>query len=515
MAINLNDLLGSGYSNVSDPRRRTAQTFNQGNLWIDQEGGYSRDADGQRYWDPDGTAIQNSYYMGGAPGAGTKLMRLDEIEKQVPGSTEAYRRIAGDKILNLNGMEFLTEQDAAPILQAMKGASTFGTLVGDNLYKVLMAAVGGMGAGGVGSTGEFAGMGTFGGSALANGGSLLSTLSGGAGATGAGGSMAAADAAGLAQMAADAGLTGAAADAFVASGGTLGSAAAGGGGLDILQWAQQYPGAVDPTSGALNWDAITKGMSNLQGVTAGTGADVPGFWENLLNGVTPSPGNVANGIKSLLPGSGNGSGETFGISNEILKGILGAGIGAYGSDKMADAISGVGNQQNALAQQYLDMGAPWRKLALDTTKPGYSLENEPGLRGVLDQAQDVFMRAASAGNVSGVSGGNPWSNPGTMAEGMKYVTNSVSLPYLQNLRGWYGQMGGQGLNTSASMFGNAANAGMNAANADMGGIRALGYGLSSLFPTSSPYDDYMKQLSERTRQQNEQYRMTIGGVTQR
>jgi hypothetical protein len=245
--------------------------------------------------------------------------------------------------------------------------------------------------------------------------------------------------------------------------------------------------------------ALTSGVA--AGGAAGSSLANPSLWEQIVN----QAGNAGSSIlKSLLPGNGNGSGETFGISNEILKGLLGAGIGAYGSDKMADAISGIGNQQNALAQKYLDMGAPYRSLLQQSYQPGFDLMSQPGYG-------DAFNRMAEISTNSWSPKGNPANSPGIQAGILNDVWAQNYLPALSNHRGQLGQFGGMGVNTSASMFGNAANAGMNAANADMGGIRALGYGLSSLFPTSSPQDDYLKQLTERTRQQNEEYRVKVGG----
>ena len=125
---------------------------------------------------------------------------------------------------------------------------------------------------------------------------LAAGTAGAAGATGF--NAAAADAAGLAQMAADAGLTGTAADAFVASGGTLGSTAAGGGGVagingwEVFDAPQQFantttttagpqpmldaPPVEGPPPGTEFWtaDQIGAGLgeSVAQGVAAGTNA---------------------------------------------------------------------------------------------------------------------------------------------------------------------------------------------------------------------------------------------------
>jgi hypothetical protein len=448
----------SKYTNISDPRRRTAQTFNLGNLWVDQEGGYSRDADGQRYWDPEGTAVQSSYYMGGAPGAGTKLMRLDEVESQVPGATEAYRRIAGDKILNLNGMEFLTEQDASPILQAMKGASTTGTLVGDNLYKVLMAAVGGMGAGGIGSTGEFAGMGTFGGGSGFVGGASGAGVSGATG----GGELALGSGGSSAVGGGTAALGGA---------GAAGGASYGFGSLpDTTQWlnpteltgqagglptanAGQFGSVVDLANSGLN-------LPVNSGVTGGSAAP---WYQSILDAYKSIPG---------LPGNGSGGNltqptgdTTFGIPNNILAGILQGGAGWLGADKQSDAFRDV----NA---QWLAMGQPSRDRFNSSFGSGFDLlQADPGLQLGMDTAADTVARRLSIG-------GNPASNPGMQAEIQKYLLGNVYLPQLNTYRSQNLTGGQLGTNTA----GTAALGGAGIAD---NGIAALAGGVGRLFGESN------------------------------
>ena len=140
---------------------------------------------------------------------------------------------------------------------------------------------------------------------------------GGAAGAGAGG-VAAADAAGLAAMGTEAGLSGAALDAFVASGGTMGSTAAGGGGVlgagmngssgmeeffpDLME--QEFANA-DNLFGNI-------GESGYPGLTPGQGLDAAGF-EKYLSNLVPNlgPNDIAKLAKTLL---GGGGGEGGGLN---------------------------------------------------------------------------------------------------------------------------------------------------------------------------------------------------------
>lgn len=137
------------------------------------------------------------------------------------------------------------------------GGNSFLDRLGNAGPAIMASAMGGAAAAGVG------------------GGAGAAASGAGAGATGAGG-FAAADAAGLAAMGADAGLSGAALDAFVANGGTLGSTAAGGGGIGLGAAATQGGGGALPES---YWSATADAggtVTDAAAANAGTVSASPG-----------------------------------------------------------------------------------------------------------------------------------------------------------------------------------------------------------------------------------------------
>jgi len=148
----------------------------------------------------------------------------------------------------------------------------------------------------------------------------------GAGAAGAAG---AADAAGLSAMAADAGLAGTAADAFVASGGTLGSTAAGGGGVTAL--------ATEPVMNGWNIFDAPQQFANTTTTTAGpqTMVDVPGFEGPPPQGAgeqffTPNP--LVQEM-SAIPGGVSTAGTFPAAEHALANGLStgAAGTGAFAS----------------------------------------------------------------------------------------------------------------------------------------------------------------------------------------
>lgn len=175
--------------------------------------------------------------------------------------------------------------------------------------------------------------------AIASGGLAMGAL-GGAGAAGAAG-VGAADAAGLAAMGADAGLSGAALDAFVASGGTMGSTMAGGGGVGFgagelftgagsgggvgNSWMDSVKNLFSPSTssgagmsasaGITDATGLTGGAGGAGGMTGGTGGGMFDFMEMLKRmGMIPGSGGPMSTMMNL--GSG-----LYGMyqSNEMKK----------------------------------------------------------------------------------------------------------------------------------------------------------------------------------------------------
>jgi hypothetical protein len=223
------------------------------------------------------------------------------------------------------------------------------------------------------------------------------------------------------------------------------------------------------------------------------GFALPGMGVNLANSaeLIAGAGSAAAGAGALSGAAGAAqtagnaltqptTGTTFGIPNNILAGGLQGLLGYLGAGQQADAFQDVYNQQSAI-------GAPYRNLLQASYQPGFTMANEPGYKDALDLSTDSFLRAASAGRAPGVSGGNPFSNPGAWAETMKYVNSSLALPQLNTYRGQLGQFGGMGLNTAgAASLGGAQTAG--------GGLDAIGYGLGTIFNPQPNYADIFKQM---------------------
>jgi hypothetical protein len=74
MAFDLNSFLNSA-SLTNRLGRTGARTYNQGDVWVDQEGGTVRGPDGEKGdWDPN--LARTSFYLGGAPWAGGQQIQL-------------------------------------------------------------------------------------------------------------------------------------------------------------------------------------------------------------------------------------------------------------------------------------------------------------------------------------------------------------------------------------------------------------------------------------------------------
>lgn len=346
-----------------------------------------------------------------------------------------------------------------------------------------------------------------------------------------GSSLSAADAAGLAQMGADAGLSGSALDAFVSSGGTLGSTAAGGGGVGL--GAVQYTGglgggggggqvvgtgpyAVADSAGLTQMGQAaglsgaeleafvasggTMGSTAAGGGGVGLGALGAGWTVNPNTGDITNAGGTASGVSeggwqvdpntgdvtTTGGGSGGGGGGGTGggfqwpsglewlgkIPNNVLTGILQGGLGYFGAQQQADAYRDVANQNLAI-------GAPYRQTLSQSYQPGFDLMSQPGYGDAFNRMADISTRQWS-------TRGNPANNPGIQGGILNDVWNQSYLPALSNYRGGLMQAGGMGMNTSgAAQLGGASVAG--------GGLDAIGFGLGTAL---NPQPDWSKVFSQ-------------------
>ena len=240
------------------------------------------------------------------------------------------------------------------------------------------------------------------------------------------------------------------------------------------------------------------GSTSLAGGTSGLGLTGGGYGTTAgatAAGATAAGAASAAGSGGGSGGSGGGSGGSFTIPgtdftipNNVMAGGLQAILGYLGAGQQADAFRDVANQNLAL-------GAPYRDTLTQSYQPGFDLASQPGYGDAFNRMADISARSYSA------SHGNPAGNPSAQAGILGDVWNQSYLPALSNFRGQLGQFGGLGLNTSgAAQLGGAQTAG--------GGLQAIGYGLGTAFGGNSTMDQYLREITERTRQQNQQYRTT-------
>lgn len=452
----------SKYLNVTAAGRNSGQTFNLGNLWIDQEGGYSRDSDGQRYWDPEGTAIQSSYYLGGAPGAGEKLMRLDELPQEVRDTYLNNVRAGGGQVYDLNGMQFITEESALPTWQGYGGgADAVNQFLGDYSVPILMALTGAAAGGAFGDlgTGEFAGMGTFGSPAT----SVTPTATNPAAPNidYFAGTQPPPDS--YWNMVADAG--GTVTDAGAVNAGTVGTE------LGANVTANSVSPLIDSIAPAVDVTAPAFGSTlGSVGTLPGIGAAVtiPGVTTNLANSaeLIAGAGGGGTGLLSTIANGVNGALGTTLTANDVLKmggnvlGSIGTGVlGNMGADKMADALSGI--YQQTRSDRMPALGA--FNNALSNPDTFYNSAPATG-------ALDAVLRKLSVN-------GNPIGNPGDLAKAAAYNLGGYN-DYLRTLSG-----------PAFGTTGTEVNVATGAANADAGGYNATGYALGrALNPTPNLQD---------------------------
>lgn len=223
--------------------------------------------------------------------------------------------------------------------------------------------------------------------AVIGGGLAMGGLAGGAGAgaAGAGAGMAGADAAGLAAMGADAGLSGPALDAFIASGGTMGSTAAGGGGVGFGA-GELFNSAIDMFGGSGATGSF--GGTGMTGFPGG-GSPASAAWNtgsmfNPGTAVGYGPASSSGGMwdlinrlrqLGLMPGGG---GPLSTISN------IGSGIyGMYQSNQMKQLAEEAARMQDPFGAQRAQYA---NKLSALYANPS-SITGMPGYQAGLDAVE--------------------------------------------------------------------------------------------------------------------------------
>lgn len=283
-----------------------------------------------------------------------------------------------------------------------------------------------------------------------------------------------------------------------AGGGTLAGAesVAGGSGLETIAGGA----GADTLGGGVAADAITStagipGLGEFVPSFLAEGGLAPGIAG--LSEVTPTLattlGEFGSGVGGGIAGIGGGGGGippgTTSVISRILDGTATADdwlktlgtvgstvLGVVGSDKQADAYRDVANQ-------YLQIGAPYRDRLLASYQPGFDIAAaDPAFSKGLGASADAAARSVSAAR------GNPYGNPGAMAEIQESVLNRYIAPYTSNYRGQLGQFGGLGLNTAgpASLAGASESGNM---------YDALGFGLGQLTTPQNDIGELLKKLA--------------------
>lgn len=337
---------------------------------------------------------------------------------------------------------------------------------------------GALGAEGLGSVGA-AGTGLLGDAFLP--GALAGSAGAGVGAGVGAGALSAADLAGLTQMGQAAGLSGSALDSFISSLGTAGSTAAGGGGVglgaaanSVPSWLSDYfndfqPGTFDGPGGVQVGDLANP--ANL--APSAGGSTVPGqsLIDQLKQYATSNPtSGLSSALQKLLGGGSNNNNSALGALGTTLAGL-------FGADASRSA-------NNSAADKMLAIGDPARQAFNASLAPGFNVSSIPGYQSGIDAAVNAFTRKAS-------TGGNPFTNPGVLTEGLKYV-NDTSSDLLNKYRASLTSEGGLGIPNANQPNINAAGAPATMANTVAGGIGALTGGSNDITGILSQLNNFLK-----------------------
>lgn len=269
------------------------------------------------------------------------------------------------------------------------------------------------------------------------------------------------------------------------------------------------PGAVTDTAlgmeGALGSGLVVPGVTG-SGVSGAIGAAGLGLGAGALGaealgtaaagaggaGVGSVAGPAAAGAAGTAAAAGAGSvgGKTL---SDLLSGNISPGditlsdlaksLGTIGSTALG--VYGANEQTKALkdiADRYYALGAPSRDRYEASYAPGFKVTDIPGYTDAIDSTTNALMRKLS-------TNGNPYGDPGALAEAQKYVTSNVALPAIQSYRTQNANTGGySSFNTAAPSTATGA------VNAEGGIYNAIGSGIADLTHPQPSLTDILKQL---------------------
>jgi len=226
--------------------------------------------------------------------------------------------------------------------------------------------------------------------------------------------------------------------------------------------------------------AVGSGMTGSGYVTPNPLMSIPGYGDvysgkgvvDTFKAITGASAlkNLFGGNNVTVNGSGAGSG---GI--DWMRGLP-ALFGAIGANEER-------NQRQDMFDKWWGVGAPSRMRYEESMSPTFDLMKIPGLQQTMDTQNDTLLRRLSAGS------GNPFGDPGGLAEVNKYVVGNVGLPALQQYRNQNSATGGFGAFSAA-----APGAASGAIDASKGIWDSFGAGAADIFKPKRTLADLLGEM---------------------
>ena len=233
-------------------------------------------------------------------------------------------------------------------------------------------------------------------------------------------------------------------------------------------------------------------LDESAGLNTGAMSGPDAMMPTVTNPVPGATGAGAAGVAGTAASAAGGAANpntTFGIPNNVLGGVAQGVLGLAGADAQ-------GNAYKDVANQYLNIGAPYRGQLAASYQPGFDLMSQPGYGDAFNRAADIASRSYSA------KMGNPADNPTAQAGILNDVWSQNYLPALSNYRGQLGQFGGLGLNTSGT-------ASLGGATSTGDAYNAIGAGLNTALNPPTDIASLLRQLGTGG---NQNYANTVGGM---
>lgn len=275
------------------------------------------------------------------------------------------------------------------------------------------------------------------------------------------------------------------------------------------------PGLATETAAGLGGGLVSPGIAGATGVgtTGAIGAAGAGLGAGLAEGAGTA---AAGGTGSVVvPAAAGAAGSAIGNAAGTAAGTA---AGNIGGTKLGDILSGnvnptdilknlsisdlskalgtlgltvgsvAGNQAQSdalksLSDQYMALGAPSRSRYEASFAPGFDITTaDPAVKTAMDASYNSLLRGLS-------TNGNPFGNPGGLAEAMKYVTGNIALPATQNYRNQNAATSGIGAFSSA-----APGAAIGSINATGNSYADIGRGLANLLSPPTSLDQLLKSI---------------------